>query len=283
MGIQKIYYALTVLIISFFGFAPLASGQEIGDKQNGLASWYGVQYHGRPTSSGEIYNRHKLTAAHNELPLGTRVKVTNKATGKSVVVKINDRGPFRGARIIDLSEAAAKKLSYRKEGLADVTVEVLDLPEAFLAKQAKSKELEPKQIILAADIAPAPTPATLPTAVPASSVSPSKASATASVSIPASPTPTLRLPEEFVIQAGAYSNLVNAQAQLEKLRRIYQKMPMMLVEEKVNGQKVHRILAGRFVSKATAEQARQDLVKKGFQGLVKKAPEPVTLATAASL
>lgn len=74
---------------------------------SGLASWYGPGFHGRRSANGEIYNQHALTAAHRSLPFGTRVKVTNTRTGRSVVVRINDRGPYAGGRIIDLSAAAA--------------------------------------------------------------------------------------------------------------------------------------------------------------------------------
>jgi rare lipoprotein A len=86
----------------------------------GYASWYGPGFHGKRTASGEIYNMYKLTAAHKTLPLGTYVKVINLENGKSVIVKINDRGPFVEGRIIDLSYAAAKKLGMLKKGVAKV-------------------------------------------------------------------------------------------------------------------------------------------------------------------
>jgi rare lipoprotein A len=273
MGIQKIYYALTVLFIFFFSFSPNTFGQEVGDTQNGLASWYGSKYHGKRTSSGQVYNRHKLTAAHNGLPLGTTVKVTNTANGESVVVYINDRGPFRGARIIDLSEAAARKIDYHKEGLAKVTVEVLELPEEFLASRAKSQKpvLEPevKEEVIASAATPVATPSSSKTDI-ASSEGP----VMKPVVVPAvTPQPM------YVVQAGAYSSVSNAEAQVEKLRRMYQKMPIALVEETVNGKKVHRILAGKFVSKTIAEQARKDLGKRGFNGLVRQVAEPTAVAT----
>ncbi|WP_207433415.1 septal ring lytic transglycosylase RlpA family protein [Sabulibacter ruber] len=281
MGKLKIYNALTVLFIFFISFAPAAFGQEIGDKQNGLASWYGAKYHGRPTTSGEIYNRHKLTAAHNQLPLGSKVKVTNVATGESVVVRINDRGPFRGARIIDLSEAAARKIHYRNDGLAEVTVEVVELPEAFLASREKaetpSEEKEELSAAKTETAVAAVTPAT-PVSTPITlTSSPAGANPTDAKAIPA--VPTLAQSQVYVVQAGSFGNVANATAQVEKLKKLYQKMPIALVEETVNGQKVHRILAGRFVSKTVAEQARQDLAKKGFQGLVRMAAEPAPLAS----
>lgn len=95
------------------------------DQLEGVASWYGPDFHKKPTSSGEIYDMYKLTAAHNELPLGTFVEVRNQKNGKKVVVKINDRGPFVDDRIIDLSYAAAKKIDMIGDGTAPVKIRVL--------------------------------------------------------------------------------------------------------------------------------------------------------------
>ncbi len=93
----------------------------------GKAVFYGDKWHGRKTASGERFNQRKMTAAHRSLPFGTRVRVTNLANGKSVVVRITDRGPFGRdrSRIIDLSKAAARELDFIHDGWARVTVEVL--------------------------------------------------------------------------------------------------------------------------------------------------------------
>ena len=91
--------------------------------QYGIASWYGDEFHGRPTSSGEIYDMHQLTCAHNTFPLGTMVMVTNLENGRSIELKVNDRGPFVKERIIDLSYAAAKILGMWEQGTARVKVE----------------------------------------------------------------------------------------------------------------------------------------------------------------
>ena len=91
--------------------------------QSGIASWYGGNFHGRQTASGERYNQNALTAAHRSLPFGTRVRVTNTSTGSSVVVRINDRGPFVGGRVIDLSRAAASTIGIN--GLGHVKLAVL--------------------------------------------------------------------------------------------------------------------------------------------------------------
>ena len=102
----------------------LASGGHSQTKQVGLASWYGQRHQGRRTASGERFTRGQLTAAHRSLPLGTKVKVTNLRTKQHVVVKINDRGPYGGgkSRIIDLSEAAAKRIGMRERGTEWVQV-----------------------------------------------------------------------------------------------------------------------------------------------------------------
>ena len=101
-----------------------------GDVLRGHAVWYGSDWHGKSTASGERFNKRKLTAAHRTLPLGAKVRVTNVRNGKSVVVRINDRGPYGKdkRRIIDLSEAAARKLDFLDAGWTEVTIEVLELP-----------------------------------------------------------------------------------------------------------------------------------------------------------
>jgi rare lipoprotein A len=91
-------------------------------KQQGPASWYGDDFHGKPTASGETYNQNALTAASKTLPLGTVAQVTNVDTGKSVTVKVNDRGPYVGNRVMDLSKAAAKKIDLKEQGVGKVKI-----------------------------------------------------------------------------------------------------------------------------------------------------------------
>lgn len=92
----------------------------------GMASWYGPGFHGNRTANGETYNQYALTAAHRSLPFGTKVRVTNTSTGRSVVVRINDRGPYIGGRVLDLSAGAARVLGMMGSGVAPVRVEVLN-------------------------------------------------------------------------------------------------------------------------------------------------------------
>ncbi|EDY86174.1 rare lipoprotein A [gamma proteobacterium HTCC5015] len=96
-----------------------------GFKQRGIASWYGPGFHGKRTSSGEVYDMHGMTAAHKTLPLPAKVKVTNLDTGESLVVRVNDRGPFHEGRIIDLSKAAAQRLGVIKHGTVPVEIETV--------------------------------------------------------------------------------------------------------------------------------------------------------------
>jgi rare lipoprotein A len=97
-------------------------------KQTGLASWYGRKFHGRKTASGDTFDMNGLTAAHRSLPLNCYVKVTNKINGKSVVVKVNDRGPFSGNRVLDLSYGAAKQLGMTAKGVGNVAIERVSGP-----------------------------------------------------------------------------------------------------------------------------------------------------------
>ena len=119
---------------------------EVGTKYKGTASWYGPNFHGKRTSNGEIYDMHNFTAAHKTLPMNTMVKVTNLRNGKSVVVRINDRGPFVGDRIIDLSYAAAKRIGMVGTGTAPVELEVLGF-------ESKIETLGQKRSVVLSDYA----------------------------------------------------------------------------------------------------------------------------------
>lgn len=101
----------------------LASATVRNFTQNGVASWYGRQFHGRKTANGEVFNMNDLTAAHKSLPLNCKIRVTNKENGKSVIVRVNDRGPFHGNRVVDLSYGAAKVLGIVNTGTANVLIE----------------------------------------------------------------------------------------------------------------------------------------------------------------
>ncbi|MEO0972846.1 MAG: septal ring lytic transglycosylase RlpA family protein [Pseudomonadota bacterium] len=104
---------------------------EAGDyRERGVASWYGPKFHGRPTASGEVFDMHQLTAAHKTLPIPTYVRVRNLSNGRTVVVRVNDRGPFVKNRLIDLSQEAARRLGLIGPGTGLVDVQVVPAPEA---------------------------------------------------------------------------------------------------------------------------------------------------------
>lgn len=212
---RKCFFYLTIIFL-FFGLSQSAYPQKTSQTQRGTASWYGSKFHGKPTSSGERYNKNKMTAAHNGLPFGTKVKVTNLANNKYVVLRINDRGGFKGPRIIDVSEAAARKLDFISHGLGKVKVEVLEWPE---------------------DMGYASSP-------PAKS-------------------------DSYVIQAGAFAKPEYAQELKQKLKEYDKDVTIELIEDRVNGRRVHRIEAGHFESRRQAEEFNEILSEEGFNGIVR--------------
>ena len=141
---------------SIFGrtYTPLQRNDGFSEK--GLASWYGKRFHGKRTSSGEPYNMYAMSAAHPTLPIPSYARVTNVTNGRSVVVRINDRGPFHPGRIMDLSYAAAHRLGFSSNGSAEVAVEALQpgstpAPEAGTA-QARAEPIATKQVDLASRV-----------------------------------------------------------------------------------------------------------------------------------
>ena len=119
--LKPIHLFLTFLIITCaILFAPTAMASPV--YQSGSASYYGKAHHGKRTASGKRFNMHAMTAAHRTLPFGTKLKITSKDTGKSVIVTVNDRGPYHGRRILDLSQEAARQLGIIKVGVGQVTI-----------------------------------------------------------------------------------------------------------------------------------------------------------------
>ena len=180
-------------------------------KERGIASWYGRKFHGQRTAIGETYDMYAMTAAHPTLPLPSFARVTNVATGKSVVVRVNDRGPFLHGRIIDLSYAAAFKLGYLNQGSAQVEVDAV-LPEGgglFASRPPVSPALAPTPA------PPVPAAAASPT-VAAASPTVAAASPTVAPSSPTAATAERELPlraedGKLFMQLGAFSNLDNAE------------------------------------------------------------------------
>ncbi len=124
-NLSPLFIVVLTIIISACTLPVYRPPFAAGYVERGVASWYGGDFQGRPTSSGEIYNMYDLTAAHKLMPLGTIAKVTNVGNGRFVVVKINDRGPFVEGRIIDLSYSAAESIDMVRGGTTSVEIEVL--------------------------------------------------------------------------------------------------------------------------------------------------------------
>lgn len=171
-------------------------------KERGIASWYGKKFNGERTSSGEKYDMYAMTAAHPILPLPSYARVTNLSNRKSVIVRINDRGPFMNDRIIDLSYTAAYKLGIINDGSAEVEVESLN-PEVIVKTIAPSsvqsrslessapKPVAPTAPAVAAATAAIPAPAAAATAAPVVAVAPAVAPAPAAVTVAPAATPAL--------------------------------------------------------------------------------------------
>jgi rare lipoprotein A len=127
--------ALVVVLSGRSGAEPpacvltMATVSPQSSNESGLASWYGEERQGKLTANGEVFDMNGLTAAHRELPMGTKVKVTNLKNKRSVVLRINDRGPGIAGRVIDVSMAAAKSLGFLRSGVVPVEVEVVSLPK----------------------------------------------------------------------------------------------------------------------------------------------------------
>lgn len=119
-------FLLPLAALLLTGCASQSTVDPHGYLAEGQASWYGAQHQGKPTASGERFDQNALTAAHRQLPFGTRVRVTHLSSGRQVIVRINDRGPFSKGRIIDLSRRAAEQLGMLRQGVAPVRIEALD-------------------------------------------------------------------------------------------------------------------------------------------------------------
>ena len=175
-------------------YVPLAFVQPY--RQRGVASWYGKKFHGQRTASGEPYDMYAMTAAHPTLPIPSYARVTRVATGRSVIVRINDRGPFHQGRMIDLSYAAALKLGFAHLGSAEVELESIEPGQAVTPTQQAATTTPPA--VATTPPAPAPTQQAATTTPPA-----------------AAPTEqALPAPEQAVavyVQVGAFSSRANAE------------------------------------------------------------------------
>ena len=206
---------------------PTSSGYQ----ERGIASWYGTKFHGRRTSSGEAYDMYAMTAAHKTLPLPTYARVTNLRNGRSVVVKINDRGPFHDNRVIDLSYTAAAKLGILGEGTGLVEVKALD---------PRRPDAAPGPRVIEAQRPPPASRAPAVAARPAPSATP-----------------------ELYLQVGAFVSRSNAEQLTAKLRQV--QAPGIHISEGVSAQRpVYRVRIGPLASVAEADRVAAELGRFGI-------------------
>jgi len=204
-------------------------------KERGVASWYGRKFHGEKTSTGEIYDMYAMTAAHPTLPLPSYARVTSIATGKSVVVRVNDRGPFLHNRVIDLSYAAANKIGIVQKGSGDVEVEAIIPIET--AATSVAAPLPP--------VAAAPAPAS--TAISSTVATPAGAPAAES------PAPPVAATESgFVVQLAAFASNANADNFVARLAPSIASVGVEPKVRQVNG--LFRVFVGPYSSRDEAKR-----------------------------
>ena len=253
-------------------------------KQRGIGSWYGKKFHRQKTSSGELYDMYKMTAAHPTLPIPSYARVTNLANGKQVIVRINDRGPFHANRIIDLSYTAALKLGYLDKGSSELEVERL-LPKEIARivsdkkeQRARAEQAIPTPEVLAAAAAAvesasrAEVASVAPLAV---KVNESAAPAVESeLQLPAKPvvvdvapaTTTATAPPGFYLQLGSYTQAANAEAARSRLMQTagVSLPPVEMVEYGL----FYRLYSGPFATREDAAAVAAQLQDSAFKPLV---------------
>lgn len=275
------FFLLTLLGASAHaasGTTKVASASRVATTVlRGRASWYGSYFQGRRTTSGERYNRFKYTCAHKTLPFGTRLRVTNVKNGKSVVVRVSDRGPFRHQRILDLSEAAAKPLGVVECGAATVVAEVV-APETPLGPASTPGNLA---ALFAAD--PNPNAAfTTYSVTPKAIISPADsvarvgataklmAASTATTAEVISTTESVNCPAGFLLQAGSFLDAANAQMVQARIKSLLPELNVTISQDLLDGRQRSRVLVGQFGERPEAEAVRQQLLVWGIGGLVRE-------------
>jgi rare lipoprotein A len=225
-------------------YKPMTSYQPY--KASGVSSWYGKRYHGKKTSSGEVYDMYSMTAAHTTLPLPSYVKVTNPANGRFVVVRVNDRGPFKSDRIIDLSYAAAYKLRFTTQGSTPVIVEAID-----------ANNTSPSYIASYTHVASTSAPQT-PAIITSTTASPAAATKPAT-QLQTSESLSTQLSGYFV-QLGAFKSEVNADLLIKKIQGLDIENNVGINKVYNNG--LYRLKLGPYDSKKAAEDAAANIRKQ---------------------
>jgi rare lipoprotein A len=253
--------------------------------ETGIASWYGHEFGGRRTANGEVFDPKLVTAAHKTLPMPVNVRITNLENGRQVVARVNDRGPFKASRLIDVSERAADLLAFKAKGMARVRVQfigVADLPDGRPGKRVDGKGAH----AALDDEGPPPSGATAaPTAkvaggalppppgaavAPAPKVTPRPAKEPVPVPV-ASPldeqgavtTVAVKAPGKLYVQAGAFIGRDNAERLLTRLRRIAE---FRISAKMQDGKRYYRVRAGPIPTVDEADSILEQVLADGQKG-----------------
>jgi rare lipoprotein A len=237
----------------------------------GRASWYGREHQGLRTSSGERFNRFKYTCAHKSLPFGTRLRVTNIQTGKAVVVRVSDRGPFRHERIIDLAEVAALPLGIVEQGAATIIAQIVP-PTTPLGPTTAPGNLLALQ---AAD----PDPEAAFTSYQLDSLTNTVAATVAKPSPAPQPQPATKATSSaarFVVQAGSFADVQAAQAMQARLLSLDPSLGVAISQDVIDNKQLNRVVISQLDSWLAAESIRRRLQVWGITSLVRQLPaQPV--------
>jgi rare lipoprotein A len=235
-----------------------------GYQERGGASWYGTKFHGRRTANGEIYDMWAMTAAHKTLPIPSYVRVTNIANNRSVIVLVNDRGPFHSDRIIDLSYAAALKLGFAEQGVADVdVVDVTPLEQSAVVPQAiSSAPVNTPNVTVRQPVQQPPATITpVPTVVTPTEVMLPKQKAVIGGAIESSSGSSNTPP--VYLQAAAFKSLGSAQKLQKKLQAAPLRAPVTVVAN--DDGTWHRVRVGPLKGVQMISEAKQVLYEQGIK------------------
>ncbi len=222
--------------------------EDPGYNQVGIASWYGSDFHNKQTANGEIYDMNKLTAAHTTLPMPSYVRVTNLENNRSLILRVNDRGPFVGNRIIDVSRRGAQLLGFEKRGTTRVRVEAVDGPNAPV-QVAQSDEPPPLEAQPTARVAVEsievlePIQQEVPTQM---------ASLT--------PQPAQQQGDDIYVQVGAYSQIGSASRVMTQVSHLGDTGMESIT---LNGQRLYRVRVGPLFTTTAANSALEQVLKLG--------------------
>ena len=274
-------------------FSTLLSAQLVGDKQSGLASYYSAEYNGAETAYGVIYDRNELVAAHKAYPFNSTVRVTNEENGKSVTVRIIDKGPFIRGRIIELSERAAREIGMLGQRTVPVELTLLSTPDQRPVRSSPTPATEPApaptpaapprvstSVVTTDPEPPVPTPAAAPpTSSSATAATPAATSPRALPAQRTTPAPAPRRPKTFApglyhvridnpeagrygVQVGYYTALESAMDKVAELQGRYFDEILIKKETGATSTYIYKVILGPFRDHASAQNYAADLKRR---------------------